>query len=968
MVGSSNDAEKRRPRLLFLVQIITDADLLAPLIVAARGDPRLQVHVIVTHAALTKTPELEPLLRRLGLDWEPVREDEILREQVPDLTEIDAVISATESTAPAHRIAHALARRANRSGVHTFTMQHGFENVGLTYFDREYPSNAVRFASRTIFTWGPSERLHPAALHDTRARCRPLGCSKPAQPTLSVPPRPDGRERLVAIFENLHWSRYSDAYRESFLAAIELVAQAHPDTTFFIKPHPAGKWLTARYHGPRPTRDNILIAVPGDPRWELYDAAATIELADGVITTPSTVALDAARRQRPTAVVAAELALEAYAPLPLLRSGKDWGRFVAGLTVGSLHTEFVRQSECFAASAFVPGDAAARILDHVVATVARGPALPSTDETIVFHGPPRRRRGLRRVLEILRGGAPPSALRKMPHYLAEPGSYTLSANAEATLHTAMATLRAQHPKTAPWPTAVIWDDAVIALNWRKTRLRAFGIRRTLAARELLAQLDLRLAGAVREDVLFELARSQRIAHVEDTSGALRHLLRESPETVLPVEGIWRFVGPVFERRAIVAPEIVPARAAPARPAAPPRARSIGVIVSDRDLAPITIECLESLAAQETATPLEVVLVHPTSESEARRRVVDATRRLAARHTGLRFQLLGCAEPHHHSRQLNLAATKLQSDVLVFVDGRVRLLSGNLLQRLADHCLLPRVATVGPRIVGRGGRLVCAGLTVSHLPRPGSDQKELLVRELESEAFADLVRETVGSSFVCAAVARTVWEASGGLDAERFPFHYHDVDLCLRLLGRGLRHLYVGDVQAFHQPGANDAQKQAELRVLHDAVLARHDGGHFDRIAPDCYELPAATTFPGEEGERWGLLLRLAREALTWGKRQVQPATTAKESRTRATPAFRALARLRATVEQKPKAPALPISRATWTAEQRESLQLVIELVQTFHAERANPQERAALERLLLDVQRALHSGPGSNGVAATASG
>ena len=33
-------------------------------------------------------------------------------------------------------------------------MQHGFDNVGVTYFDEEYPVGKIMFASQTFFYLG----------------------------------------------------------------------------------------------------------------------------------------------------------------------------------------------------------------------------------------------------------------------------------------------------------------------------------------------------------------------------------------------------------------------------------------------------------------------------------------------------------------------------------------------------------------------------------------------------------------------------------------------------------------------------------------------------------------------------------------------------------------------------------------------------------------------------------------------
>jgi hypothetical protein len=74
---------------------------------------------------------------------------------------------------------------------------------------------------------------------------------------------------------------------------------------------------------------NVVIADPKSPQWASVTASGVFWRCAAVITTPSTVALDAARHGLPVAVVAQGLSLNNYEPLPLLRDSQDWHRFVA---------------------------------------------------------------------------------------------------------------------------------------------------------------------------------------------------------------------------------------------------------------------------------------------------------------------------------------------------------------------------------------------------------------------------------------------------------------------------------------------------------------------------------------------------------------------------------------------------------------------------------------------------------------
>jgi uncharacterized NAD(P)/FAD-binding protein YdhS len=227
----------------------------------------------------------------------------------------------------------------------------------------------VNIAAQRIYIWGPMHTLHPRASIAVRARCMPVGCPKEAR----VKPAdldgllPAGRP-VVGVFENLHWHRYSDEYRQNFIDNVRAAAQAFPDVVFLLKPHHAGLWLTKRYEGERPASDNLVIADPQSPEWENHTASALLGHMAAVITTPSTVALDAARMELPTAVFGAGLSLDNYHPLTLLSTPPDWLEFLARALDGEQRAPLQEQSSRFVDLVLTPGNAAKRIVEDLRAT------------------------------------------------------------------------------------------------------------------------------------------------------------------------------------------------------------------------------------------------------------------------------------------------------------------------------------------------------------------------------------------------------------------------------------------------------------------------------------------------------------------------------------------------------------------------------------------------------------------------
>lgn len=363
---------KRDVDLIVALNLIQDLDLALPILRAAMRDG-LALEVWCSLSLLVRSPRVKAALQSLGIVWRalPDRLDRL------DLSNFfrdsKALLTVTETNLGPHRFTRRLTEFARRKGIATSTLQHGFENVGLTYSDDLHPIRKVNFASDHIYLWGPLQTLHPDVPQKTVRRCLPIGCPKLANPepadlSALLPPG----SIVVGIFENLHWHRYSDDYRAFFLDGVHWLVKAFPQITFLLKPHHAGLWLTSRYDGEAVDAPNLILVDPKDPQWEAYTSDQILGSLHAVITSPSTVALDAARYGLPTAVVAHTLKLSNYEPLSMIKVEADWLSFVdASVTQPATRRALADTGRRFANHVLLPGDGAEAIVLDLMQLIHR---------------------------------------------------------------------------------------------------------------------------------------------------------------------------------------------------------------------------------------------------------------------------------------------------------------------------------------------------------------------------------------------------------------------------------------------------------------------------------------------------------------------------------------------------------------------------------------------------------------------
>lgn len=286
---------------------------LAKLLISDR--PRNHVLVVLSDWVALKSPATLAWLRESEIDHIVLPRDVA----VSDLhrifeSESRKVMAIAESSLIDHSFSHQVQKAAVNCGHDTATVQHGFENVGLTYKSSlDSSAEGVTFASSRVFVWQPLDRLPAWVPAETRDKCVYVGPIKhPIDQREHMPSLPALRlfEKVVGVFENLHWERYSEEFRTNFFQLVSALAASYPNVCFLVRPHPAGQWSSVHWTGALP--ENVIIAHSSEPPWDAMEVTEFLALCSATLTTPSTVAVDAVLVGCPAVVYAGTLEADVY--------------------------------------------------------------------------------------------------------------------------------------------------------------------------------------------------------------------------------------------------------------------------------------------------------------------------------------------------------------------------------------------------------------------------------------------------------------------------------------------------------------------------------------------------------------------------------------------------------------------------------------------------------------------------------
>lgn len=285
----------------------------------------------------------------------------------------------------------------------------------------------------------------------------------------------------------------------------------------------------------------------------------------------------------------------------------------------------------------------------------------------------------------------------------------------------------------------------------------------------------------------------------------------------------------------------PYRLAPRR-----RAASISVVIPYRDKPELTIAALDSIARQDAGAAVEVVLIDNQSLPATRQAIADALTRMPH----LAVRTLAYDAPFNHSAQCMLGVNATASDVIVFMNNDAVLETRTALAELAAWALVPGAGSVGCVLRDPVSGEASAGFEIRNTPLAAYDS---LVEERSHPSLTPYVREVFGNTFALAAIARSVFDAAGPLDAVRFPNGFNDVEFACRTRALGFTHIALGHVSAAHARGGSrtrvdETPQKLLLRALYPGA-AQFRGLTINDIAA-----PAPAVAPAP---RRGLAARIA---------------------------------------------------------------------------------------------------------------
>lgn len=247
---------------------------------------------------------------------------------------------------------------------------------------------------------------------------------------------------------------------------------------------------------------------------------------------------------------------------------------------------------------------------------------------------------------------------------------------------------------------------------------------------------------------------------------------------------------------------------------------VSIIIPTRDLGEILDNCLESIFTKSVYPNYEVIVIDNGSTEEKTAQVIAKWRSKESN----RFRCYELNIPFNFSKLNNYAAKQAVGDYLLFLNNDTEVIAPDWIEGMVEQAQKPAIGAVGALLLYPDNTIQHAGVVMglgglaahSHYGFPATTPGYVCQVKCISNVLA-----VTGACLMC---RREVFETTGGFD-EELVVAYNDVDLCLKMVAKGYRNVYVPHVVLYHHEsksrGYEDTpEKQERLRREATVIKSR----------------------------------------------------------------------------------------------------------------------------------------------------
>ena len=220
-------------------------------------------------------------------------------------------------------------------------------------------------------------------------------------------------------------------------------------------------------------------------------------------------------------------------------------------------------------------------------------------------------------------------------------------------------------------------------------------------------------------------------------------------------------------------------------------QKVTIIIPFRDQVALLKQCLQSLADFNAYEAFELFLVDNQSKEPETLNYLDQIGKQD------HIKVLHYDAPFNYAALHNWAIDQVTTPYVLLLNNDTEFFQADWLLSMMEYAQQPEVGAVGAKLLYPDNSLQHAGVIVGI--GGAADHAHKHLPDLAEGYFyrANTVQDLSACTAACLLLPTHIYKEAGGMDPEKFPVAFNDVDLCLTIQSMGYRTIYTPHSALYH---------------------------------------------------------------------------------------------------------------------------------------------------------------------------
>jgi GT2 family glycosyltransferase len=246
-------------------------------------------------------------------------------------------------------------------------------------------------------------------------------------------------------------------------------------------------------------------------------------------------------------------------------------------------------------------------------------------------------------------------------------------------------------------------------------------------------------------------------------------------------------------------------------------KPVSIIIPTKDQHQLLNQCLTSIFTKTLYPNYEVILIDNNSQQPETAELINKW----VIKEPEKFKCHRLDIPFNFSKINNYAVTKAKGDYLLFLNNDTEVITPDWINALVEQVQRPKIGAAGALLLYENDTIQHAGIIMGIGGVAGHSHRHFPANTPGYICQVKTINNYLAVTGACLMCRRQVFESIGGF-SEDLAVAYNDVDLCLKMIEKGYRNIYLPHVILYHYESKTrgyedtpekEARRQKEANIL-----------------------------------------------------------------------------------------------------------------------------------------------------------